>query len=417
MESLREVMRGNLLVFTLGDILRQFSMFITFPYFSLYVQALGGSVVDIGIVNSLRPLTALFLYPIAGYLSDHYSRVKIITYSGLLSAALWLFFIYAKDWRWLAVGNLFLGLMTFYFPAANSLMADSLPEDKRSLGYGMWQAIPMAAGIFSPLAGGYLIVRWGVEAAMRFLYCLTLAVTVLIAAMNLRFLRETARDLPGTNLRPLNVLVKSYRETLDVFRWLPGNLKAFGATLVLSFFFNSMVSSYWVVHAVNVMGLTEAQWGLVLFVSSAANVLLLVPAGALVDRFNPKGMLTLALLLAASPIMLFPYVESFSGIITLFLLIALANSILMAGAPSYMAKSTTPETRGRIMSVLGQGMLLINVRGGSVGGPGMGALLTVPTIAGALIGGFVYAYCPTLLWASFGLSIILSAALCWMYLT
>ncbi len=35
MQSLKEVMRGNLLVFTIGDVLRQLSMFITFPFFSL----------------------------------------------------------------------------------------------------------------------------------------------------------------------------------------------------------------------------------------------------------------------------------------------------------------------------------------------------------------------------------------------
>ena len=190
MQSIRDVMKGNLLVFTLGDVLRQFSMFITFPYFSLYVQALGGSMVDIGIVNSLRPLTGLFLYPVAGYISDRYSKVKIIYYTGLLSAVLWSFFIIAQDWRWLAVGNLLLGLLTFYFPASNALMASSLPEDKRALGYSLWLAIPMAAGIFSPLVGGYLISIWGVIPAMKFLYGLTLIVGAGIAFMNKNFLKE-----------------------------------------------------------------------------------------------------------------------------------------------------------------------------------------------------------------------------------
>ena len=88
MRSVREVLRGNLLVFTFGDAMRQLSLFITFPYFSLYIQALGGSMVDIGLVNSLRPLAALFLYPIAGYLADKYSRVKTIAISGYVNAAL-----------------------------------------------------------------------------------------------------------------------------------------------------------------------------------------------------------------------------------------------------------------------------------------------------------------------------------------
>jgi hypothetical protein len=37
LKAFREVLRGNLLIFTIGDALRHLSMFITFPYFSLYI--------------------------------------------------------------------------------------------------------------------------------------------------------------------------------------------------------------------------------------------------------------------------------------------------------------------------------------------------------------------------------------------
>jgi MFS family permease len=416
MSSLREVMRGNLLVFTVGDVLRQLSMFITYPYFSLYVQALGGSVVDIGLVNSLRPVAAFFLYPIAGYLSDKYSRVKIITITGLVGGSIWVFFIFAKDWRWLAVGNLFLGLMTFYFPAANSLMAESLPGDKRALAYSLWQAVPLAVGIFSPLIGGYLITLWGVEPAMKLLYALTLAVSILIAAMNYRFLHEKPRDSPDDGLSLTETLVNSYREVFSVVRELSGNLKAYGLMLVLGFFFNSMVSSYWVVYFVEEMGLSEVQWGLVLLVASAVNVLLLVSTGVLTDRFGPKKVLTMALAMASFPIILFPYVDSFYKVTLLFLIIAVSNSFLMSGAPSYMAKATPEEKRGRIMSVLGQGMLYVNTRGGGGGGPGMGAVLALPTIVGSIIGGVLYSFNPQYLWLSFGASMMISAIISRVFL-
>jgi DHA1 family multidrug resistance protein-like MFS transporter len=391
-------------------------MFITFPFFSLYVQELGGSVVDIGVVNSLRPLLGLLLYPIAGYLSDHYSRVKIITLTGFLGAVLWTFFIFAPDWRWLALGNFLLGFMTFYFPAANSLMAESLPNDKRALGFSLWQAIPMAAGIFSPLAGGYLISLWGVETAMRLLYGLTLIISVLISGMNFRFLRETTRDVPDNGLNMVEIIVKSYGEMFHVIRDLTRSLKAFGLMLALGFFFNSMVSSYWVVYVVKVMGFTEVQWGLVLLVASVVNVVLLLPAGIIVDRFGSKRVLTFALILGAVPIMLFPYLSSLISVVALFVIITLTNSFLMAGAPSYMAQATPEDKRGRIMSALGQGMLFVNTRGGGVGGPGMGALLVVPTIMGSLLGGFVYNYNPELLWLFYGVSLILSAAISWTFL-
>jgi len=411
MQSLKEVMRGNLLVFTIGDVLRQLSMFITFPFFSLYVVALGGSMVDIGIVNSLRPLTGLFLYPVAGYVSDRYSKVKIIGYTGILSAVLWSIFIFARDWRWIAVGNFLLGLLTFYFPASNALMASSIPEDKRALGYSMWLAIPMAVGIFSPLAGGYVIGLWGVKAAMRFLYALTFVVGLFIAFMNLRYLKEPPVEVDENSRNLFGVLKESYKGMFEMLRWLPSNLRAFGLMLVLGFLLNNMVSSYWVIYATQSLGLSAVQWGMVLLVASVINVVLMVPAGMLVDRLGPKRVLTWALLIGAVPMFLFRYATTLVFVTVLLVIMTVANSFLMSGAPAYMTHSVPPERRGRVMSALGMGMLFINTRGGGGGGPGMGTLLTIPSIIGAILGGFVYGYNPNLLWMSFGVALLLSAVI------
>jgi len=411
MQSLKEVMRGKLLVFTVGDVLRQLSMFITFPFFSLYVVALGGSMVDIGIVNSLRPLTGLFLYPVAGYISDRYSKVKIIGYTGYLSAALWGIFIFARDWRWIAVGNFLLGLLTFYFPASNALMASSIPEDKRALGYSLWLGVPMAIGIFSPLAGGYLIDVWGIETAMRFLYGLTLVVGVFIATMNMRYLKELPVKESDDSVNLIEVLKESYKGMFEMLRWLPSNLRAYGIMLVLGFLLNNMVSSYWVIYATQSLGLTSIQWGSVLLIASVVNVILMVPAGMLVDRVGPKRGLTWFLLLGAVPMLLFRYATSFAYIAALLVIMTVANSFLMSGAPAYMTHSVPPERRGQVMSALGMGMLFINTRGGGGGGPGMGTLLTIPSIIGSILGGFVYGYNPNLLWLSFGIALIISAVI------
>jgi len=410
--SIREVMRGNLLIFTVGDTLRQLSMFITFPFFSLYIQELGGSMVDIGIVNSLRPLMALFAYPIAGYLAHRYSRVKVIAATIYLTAPFWLIYVFARDWRTIALGNLLLGLMTFYFPAANSLMADSIPPDRRGLAYSLWWAIPSAVGITSPYIGGYLTTRYGVVPAMRFLYILTFAVAVINGTMNLKLLEEPTREAPiGGNPGVLRMLVDSYRDMLSVLAWLPRGLKAFAVMLGLGFFFNNMMTSYWVVYSVQVLGLTKLQWGTVLLVAAVVNVALLLPAGIIVDRLGTKRTLTAALAAAAVPLLLFPFSRGFWDVTLIFVAMTLANSILTSGAPALMAQMVPSEMRGRVMAALGQGMLVINIRGGGGGGPGMGAVLTIPSILGAMVGGYVYEYNPVLLWLMMGAAMLLSAAI------
>ncbi|NQT08093.1 MFS transporter [Candidatus Bathyarchaeota archaeon] len=403
-------MRGNLLIFTIGDSLRQLSMFITFPFFSLYVQALGGSMVEIGIVNSLRPLTALFVYPIAGYLAHRYSRIKVIAATIYLTAPFWLIYVFARDWRGLALGNLMLGLMTFYFPAANSLMADSIPPDKRGLAYSLWWAIPSAVGILSPYIGGYLTTRYGVVPAMRFLYVLTFVVSITNGTMNLKFMKEPPREKreegnPGV----LRMLVDSYRDMLAILAWLPRGLKAFAVMLVLGFFFNNMMASYWVIYSVEALGMTKLQWGTVLLIAAVVNVVLLLPAGMIVDRIGTKRTLTAALAAAAIPLLLFPFSRGFWDVTLIFVALTTANSVLTSGAPALMAQMVPSEMRGRVMAALGQGMLVINLRGSAGGGPGMGAVLAIPSILGALVGGYVYEYSPMLPWLMMGAAMLLSA--------
>jgi hypothetical protein len=80
-----------------------------------------------GLVNSLLFFAALFVYPIAGFIADRYSRVKVITASEYISAVLLLIFALAPDWKALALGNFLNGLMVFTFPAYSALIADSLP--------------------------------------------------------------------------------------------------------------------------------------------------------------------------------------------------------------------------------------------------------------------------------------------------
>ncbi len=68
------------------------------------------------------------------------------------------------------------------------------------------------------------------------------------------------------------------------------------------------------------------------------------------------------------------------------------------------------------MSALGQGMLLINIRGGLGGGPGMGALLTIPSIFGSLLGGFIYDFNPVFTWFLMGSSFLISGIIAYFFI-
>ena len=70
-------MSDNVVVFSVTGLLGHFACAMVFPHTSLYIIALGGDVRTIGLVNFLRPLAGLFMFPIAGHLADRTSRVKL----------------------------------------------------------------------------------------------------------------------------------------------------------------------------------------------------------------------------------------------------------------------------------------------------------------------------------------------------
>jgi len=109
--------------------------------------------------------------------------------------------------------------------------------------------------------------------------------------------------------------------------------------------------------------------------------------------------------------------RGFWDVTLLFAVMTFTNSFLISGAPAYMAQAVPPEKRGRVMATLGQGMLLVNTRGGGSGGPGMGAILAIPSIIGSVLGGFIYDYNPALPWMLFGASMAVSSVICGVFVT
>ena len=409
--SMREVLKGNVLVLTGGTVIRQLSLFVTFPYFSLYVLALGGSKVEIGFVNSLMPLAAMLVYPVAGALADRYSRVRIIVAMGVLNAALYTVFSFAPDWRWLAAATFANGLLVFTFPASSALLADSMPPEQRGMGFAALTSLPAFFGIFSPFIGGYLIETLGLVRAMRLLYGVTFAAVSLITFINWRFLEETLPEPHARLLELPRIMAGAYRGTWETLRWMPRELKVYAVILSVSLFFNAVAGPYWVVLAGDSLGIREIDWGTILTLATVIHVLLSFPAGSLIDRFDKRKVLGAAMALSAIPIMLYPFSGGFLGALAVFVPLSVANAFMVPAAAALMADLCPPERRGMVMANLGRGMVWVNYRGGVGGGPGMGFVLTLPAIVGAYLGGYIYESYGAAPWLLMGGALALNAVL------
>lgn len=404
-------MKGNIAVLTVTQVLGRFFRSMVMPYASLYILALGGESSQIGVINSLRPLAGLVMFPLAGYFTDRAGRKKLIALAGYLSAITMLLYVFAPSWEWIALAAFLQGFMVFMFPPTSAIMADSLPPESRGIGVATMNTLASVFGMFSPYIAAILLQIYGTAPGMRILYALLAGSLALGATINLRFLKETASEGDkGPSMSVSQIFRDAYGGVPAMLRRLPVSVRALGIVVILGFMANGVATSFWVIYAVEEIGLSTVDWGLILFIEAALKAAIYIPAGVLVDRYGRTRSLIASLLFSLVSIPLFIFARGFYQVLAIRLAVGVANVLFIPACSALMADCIPRDIRGRAMAALGRGTVLVAATGGGTGGPGMGFLITVPVMVASLAGGILYAANPVYPWYFFLFTILASIA-------
>ena len=317
-------MRGNVLVLTATGMLGMFCRSMVFPYASLYILALGGEPEQIGFINSLKPLAGLLMFPIAGYLSDHIGRVKLIVVGGFLSGLILLMFVLAPGWQIVALAGFIQGFMVFQFPPSSALIADSIAPGNRGKGTATMNTLSGALAIFSPYIAGWVVDIYGDNYGMRILYGVMMAAYLLAAAINLRYLKDTT-SLPSARIKLSQlpgVFKSAYSGIFTILFKLPRSLSFLSIVVLLGFMANAVASPFWVVYVIEEIGLSTTEWGLILLVETLLRVGLYIPAGMVIDRYGRTIFIRLSLGLAFAATMALFFATSFAHVLLIRTVIA-----------------------------------------------------------------------------------------------
>lgn len=403
-------LRGNVLVFMITMVLGQFGRNMAFPYASLYVLALGGKPEHVGLVNSITPLAGLIVFPIAGYFADIRGRVRLIALAMAYSGFLNILQALAPTWQILAWNALFQGFLVVQFPASSALMADSLAPKDRVRGIATMNGIAGGIGLIAPYLAGAIVTRLGAEMGMRLLYGALALFNLVSAAISWRFLQETTSPQQSRlDWKRLGQLVKSaYVEIPSLLKNLSPSLRALGGISALSFVANALAGPFWVVYAIERVGLTAEQWGLILLIETALLNLAYIPAAAWIDRLGRARTLHLSLILTTTLTPLFVLARGFWPILLIRMAFALGNAFFMPACLALMADSTPREMRGRVMGAIGNGTVMLGATMGGTGGPGLGFLIIPPLMAASLASGLLYVQNAALPWFAATVALMLA---------
>ncbi|MGD8453480.1 MAG: MFS transporter [Phycisphaerae bacterium] len=271
-------------------------------FLPIYLIALGGGALSIGVLNGLdNLLSALYSLP-GGYLAQRLGTKRALLLFNLVAAVGFMIVILVPAWPAVLVGALFfLSWTAISLPATMELVARVLPPAKRTMGVSMHslvRRIPMALG---PIIGGAFIDAWGPITGVRLAFGAALAMALLAVVLQ-QTLIEDDRATPGGRPVPRG-------NPLRLIRNLDPALRNLLVADILVRFCEQIPYAFVVVWCLRTVAapVTAVQFGLLTTVEMATAMLIYVPVAWLADRSTKK-----------------PFVVMTFGFFTLFPLVLLA---------------------------------------------------------------------------------------------
>jgi MFS family permease len=204
-------------------------------------------------------------------------------------------YLLARNWVQVIPALLVNGVTSIYMPAFNAIIADSLPEEERGAGYGAYRMITSTPMIFSPVIGGILMDMYGYLEGVRIFLMFSIFINLIVTIVRWRVISETLTDddidrARQTSGKEKTGLTGQVKEKLD----LPRTIWIMVVVAILGSIGQRMVMDFLPLYAVEQIGITNTQLGLVRTVSGIITAALAMPGGMISDRFGRKPMILLS---------------------------------------------------------------------------------------------------------------------------
>lgn len=316
-------------------------------YYSKYVLELYATEFILGVIMFVSFLTlALVQFP-GGYLADKYGRRWLISTMTFGVALSYILYAIAPSWHLILVGAVVGNLCLIYQPALMSMVADSLPPERRGMGYSIVMLIATVSTTPAPLAARALVIQYGLVNGMRIGYFIVVVMFLAAAAIRVK-LKETIRDPEKISFRDV---FSSYRtalkESVRVWKVVPRSMLYLFVAMTFGTFSIAMIQPFFVVYALDELHISEADWPLALTLLFAMMIIASMPVGKLIDRVGRKIPLLLAYVLFIPPLLLFVYGDLPRLFIALPLF-GLAQILFMTSFSSLQADLVPKEQRGKV---------------------------------------------------------------------
>ena len=347
-------LRGNLLVLLTSYVIFGFTTGLFNPFRSLYIRELGASPFLLGLMSSVGSVILALIRVPGAYIADRYGRRNIIVLFTFGAALSYGFYVVAPDWRLIMVAVVVSSLSHIYQPALEAIEADSMPPEKRGMGYMLIWWLPGAPGLFAPAISGYLVETYGLVPGMRMVYVVVFVSALTIALIRWRYLKETMAEGAALGLKELGSAFRDAAGSIrEAWQEMGREIWFLAAVLLLVSFENPLYNLYYALYAVDVVGVSAMEWGMVSIIGTAAMSIVGIPAGKLIDRIGRRKSMLLAYAFSLPALIAFTVIRGFTQMVLVNISFLVCNSLLFPSFMALQADLVPQEKRGRIMGLMG----------------------------------------------------------------
>jgi MFS family permease len=249
-----------------------------------YLQGVGAAVFVIGLYDALRTLIgAIYAYP-GGLLTDFWGHRRAFIIFNAVSILGYALVLLVPHWAAVIAGMfLFLSWTCFSLPATFSLIGAALEANRHSMGVGVQMVIKRLPIMIAPIFGGILIDRFGIIEGVR----IGLVISIFLSAMTILVQRQLREELKDGTQSAGAVGPKQQRwKFWQTLRGFSSPMRQLLLSDILVRFCERIPYAWVVIFAMDYIGVSGEQVGVLTTVEMVAATLCIVPASHYADRYQ-----------------------------------------------------------------------------------------------------------------------------------
>src|SRR5215472_4422010 len=247
-----------------------------------YLQALSATVFVIGLYDALRTLLgAIYAYP-GGVLVDIWGHRRAFLLFNVLSIGGYVLVLLIPHWGAVIAGMfLFLSWTCFSLPAAFSLVGATLEATRHSMGVGVQMVIKRLPIMIAPIFGGILIDRFGIINGVR----IALTISIFLSLVTI-FVQWQLRDESTARARSSGTRAHERWNFWRSLREFNSPMRRLLLSDILIRFCERIPYAWVVIFAMDYIGVSGKQVGVLTTIEMVTATLCIVPASHYADRYQ-----------------------------------------------------------------------------------------------------------------------------------